>query len=87
MLSSGSSLQYCCKLPDFFEHLLLYSITFYIGITASKSLVLMLFISLIQSESRAQFLNTTCFLFLSAAIAAATSIAVTVFFISIDTSL
>ena len=47
----------------------------------------MLFVSLIQSVARAQFLNMPCFLFLSAANAAATSITVTVLFISIDTSL
>ena len=52
MLSPGSSLQYCDKLPDNFELLPLYSIKFDISISGSRSLALstcVLFTSVTQS--------------------------------------
>ena len=73
MLSSGLSLLYSHKLPDVLEKLLLYSIKLYIDITTSRSLGLsscVLNISFIPSANRAHFLNITCLLFLSAAVAA-----------------
>ena len=60
-VNAGSALQDCHKLPNIFEWLLHNSIKLYIGITMSVSLVLsisVLFILLMQSVNRAQFLNT-----------------------------
>ena len=60
ILTFGSSLQYCHKLSDVFEYLLLYIIKLYIGITRSIYFALsvwVLFISLMQSVNGADFLN------------------------------
>ena len=61
LFTSSISLQYCCKLPDVFESLLLYSTQLYIGITISISSALstcILFILQMQLNG-AQFLKIT----------------------------
>lgn len=66
MLQFGISLQYCNTLPDVFAKLLLHSC---ISITISKHSLLLtcvLFIWLIQLMNRAQCLNVTCLLIMSA---------------------
>ena len=62
------------KLPDEFEQLLLYSIELYIGITTLRSLAIyicVLFMSLMQSGNRGQFLNITFIVALFVAMVAA----------------
>ena len=70
MLSLGSSLWYCQKLPDIFCKLPLYFIRFYIGITTSRSFTLyarVLFILVMQSMNGGKIVNFTS-LFLSPAL-------------------
>ena len=60
LFAADLSLQYCNKLPNFFEELSLYSIKLYISVAAPMFLALstcVLFIWLMQSVNEAQFLN------------------------------
>ena len=73
LFAADLSLQYCNKLPNFFEELSLYSIKLYISVAAPMFLALstcVLFIWLMQSVNGAQFLNI-CFKFALFASAAA----------------
>ena len=90
LVDQKSFLQYCHKLPDVFEKLLLYSIKLNISITMSISSALstcILFISLMQFVNGAQLLNITFLLLLFGAAAVPVLLTVIVPLTSIYASL